>query len=139
MPFPHPLHPHSQKKSSFRVTDKIAQKNLQDSLVILCFLLNKNSQVLCKLTSISTNCVLFLAGKYSNTLWATTGIMHLFLCINASINFLVYLTMSSKFKATLWHMCGRSRPEGADELSGKSVSEAGTVAAASISTMSDKL
>jgi hypothetical protein len=46
-------------------------------------------------------------GRYSNTLLATTGLMHVFFSSNASINFVVYVTRSSKFKATLARMLGR--------------------------------
>jgi hypothetical protein len=56
-------------------------------------------------------------GRYSNLMFATTAITHLFLSINSSINFLVYYNMSTRYKATLHAMLGcRSLLESASTM-----------------------
>ena len=44
--------------------------------------------------------------KYENSMFATAALMHLFLSVNSSVNFVVYY-MSTRFKETLKEMMKR--------------------------------
>lgn len=45
--------------------------------------------------------------KYENSMFATAALMHLFLSVNSSVNFVVYYNMSTRFKETLKEMMKR--------------------------------
>ena len=48
-----------------------------------------------------------LHAKYENSMFATAALMHLFLSVNSSVNFVVYYNMSTRFKETLKEMMKR--------------------------------
>ena len=92
---------------------KVREAAVTRMLVVVCVV-----YMVCTLPAVAHAFFRYFLSEFSsirrlrNTFYATVSLMHLMASINASGNFLIYLSVSTKFKQTLKGMLYRGRSGG---------------------------